>query len=394
MNNLNKVLKGIVESLKLYISQSIKDAIGTGTLETSSKTLIGSINEVNTQCKDIAKQTIIEGNKIYLAKSDGTKLGEGTDLPINSNSVITLTQEQYDELIANGKITINGTEHIYNENNIYNISNPTKIQLYDSNGASYFIEIKDGKLSLSEPVGTSEIIISTTFLKLIEGGSNYFYVKLNEQPKGKQIINISASSEYVTISPSTVEFTPDNWSIDNKITISAINDNNQDNDNYIITLSSLNVESKNININVVDKNSNDIITLYDEGTVPNGQLSLTSCTDNGTYLQFVKSASSKIDITGYPLSLKKYDEVHIVFGKIDSIGEGTSSYSFKISNDFVCKLSNNSFLTELTLYSNFNETGITDVCFSLQNDITEFNFELSSYFAVAKVHKIYIIRGE
>lgn len=62
MNNLNKVLKGIVESLKLYISQAIKDTIGTGTLETSSKTIIPAINEVNTQCKDIAKN---KKDKLY-----------------------------------------------------------------------------------------------------------------------------------------------------------------------------------------------------------------------------------------------------------------------------------------------------------------------------------------
>ena len=47
MNNLNKVLKGIVESLKLYISRTIKETVGEGTLETSNKTIIGAINEVN-----------------------------------------------------------------------------------------------------------------------------------------------------------------------------------------------------------------------------------------------------------------------------------------------------------------------------------------------------------
>lgn len=39
----------------------------------------------STQCKDIAKKTIVEGNKIYLAKNDGTKLDEGTVLPCSSD---------------------------------------------------------------------------------------------------------------------------------------------------------------------------------------------------------------------------------------------------------------------------------------------------------------------
>ena len=48
----------------------------------SATNIKDAINEVNTQYKDTVKKTIIEGNKIYLAKSDGTKLDEGTELPI------------------------------------------------------------------------------------------------------------------------------------------------------------------------------------------------------------------------------------------------------------------------------------------------------------------------
>lgn len=42
------------------------------------------IETLNSQFKDVAKKTIVEGNKIYLAKNDGTKLDEGTDLPTSS----------------------------------------------------------------------------------------------------------------------------------------------------------------------------------------------------------------------------------------------------------------------------------------------------------------------
>lgn len=42
--------------------------------------------QIDSQFKDIAKKTIVEGNKIYLAKNDGTKLDEGTDLPTSSGS--------------------------------------------------------------------------------------------------------------------------------------------------------------------------------------------------------------------------------------------------------------------------------------------------------------------
>ncbi|MFR2570226.1 MAG: hypothetical protein ACLS90_00670 [Clostridia bacterium] len=74
MNNLNKVLKGIVESLKLYISQAIKDAIGTGTLETSSKTIIPAINEVNAQYKNIANNFTTEQTGSDFIIKYGTKI--------------------------------------------------------------------------------------------------------------------------------------------------------------------------------------------------------------------------------------------------------------------------------------------------------------------------------
>lgn len=82
MNNLNKALKGIVESLKLYISQAIEDAIGTGTLETSSKTIIPAINEVNTQCKDIVDYSLAVGDDglLYLSDGKGNLLGNGIDV--------------------------------------------------------------------------------------------------------------------------------------------------------------------------------------------------------------------------------------------------------------------------------------------------------------------------
>lgn len=43
-----------------------------------------ALSEVSSQIKDIPKKTIVEGNKIYLAKNDGTKLDEGTVLPCSS----------------------------------------------------------------------------------------------------------------------------------------------------------------------------------------------------------------------------------------------------------------------------------------------------------------------
>lgn len=59
---------------------TIKTDLGTEELTTTAKTVKGAVNEVAAQYKDIAYKTVIENNKLYLVKSDGTKLDGGTDL--------------------------------------------------------------------------------------------------------------------------------------------------------------------------------------------------------------------------------------------------------------------------------------------------------------------------
>ena len=61
--------------------KNIKNDLGTDILTTTAQNIKGAINEIDTKAKDMAKKTIIEGNKIYLAKNDGTKLDTGTILP-------------------------------------------------------------------------------------------------------------------------------------------------------------------------------------------------------------------------------------------------------------------------------------------------------------------------
>lgn len=44
--------------------------------------------QIDSQFKDIAKQTVVEDNKLYLLKEDGTKIDEGTTLPTGGGSTI------------------------------------------------------------------------------------------------------------------------------------------------------------------------------------------------------------------------------------------------------------------------------------------------------------------
>ena len=48
-----------------------------------------SSSKIDSQFKNIAKKTIIENNKLYLVKSDGTKLDDGTELSIDLTNYVT-----------------------------------------------------------------------------------------------------------------------------------------------------------------------------------------------------------------------------------------------------------------------------------------------------------------
>ena len=66
---------------------SIKDTNNNFT----STNVEGALEEVATQCKNVATKTVIEDNKIYLTKNDGTKIDTGTTLPSNTNKDILVT---------------------------------------------------------------------------------------------------------------------------------------------------------------------------------------------------------------------------------------------------------------------------------------------------------------
>lgn len=53
-------------------------------VDKNGKSNTKKFEEIDLQFKDIANKTIVEDNKLYLVKSDGTKLDEGTDLPTSS----------------------------------------------------------------------------------------------------------------------------------------------------------------------------------------------------------------------------------------------------------------------------------------------------------------------
>ena len=70
-------------------------------------------SELERKIKDIPKKTIVEDNKLYLVKSDGTKMGEGTELPsidVSKKYVDTSLENKVDKINGKGLSTVDFTK--------------------------------------------------------------------------------------------------------------------------------------------------------------------------------------------------------------------------------------------------------------------------------------------
>lgn len=132
--------------------------------------------------------------------------------------------------------------------------------------------IKYGNKIIAEiPLNTTpsvygNIVVDATNLEITEGGTGTFTVKLDQTPTKNQTINITSSNEKVTVNPSTLIFTPSNYNTTQTVTVSAKDDNIEDN-GYTLTLTLSSDKVTNVVINITIKD-NDLIsvsyTLADE----------------------------------------------------------------------------------------------------------------------------------
>ncbi|WP_347029140.1 BppU family phage baseplate upper protein [Intestinibacter bartlettii] len=102
------ILKQLIEQVK-----SLQGGDLTGyqkksdnSLETTSKEVVGAINEVNSQFKDIANYSLTKGTdeKVYIKKQDGTLIGEGIEVGSNVDlSKITMSVSGQTLKLMNGE---------------------------------------------------------------------------------------------------------------------------------------------------------------------------------------------------------------------------------------------------------------------------------------------------
>ena len=86
------------------------------------------------------------------------------------------------------------------------------------------LEVTGSRLTIRDD-DTVGVTVTPTELPVGEGRSNSYRVRLNTQPGGDVTVTVDGhSGTELTVSPATLTFTPDSWSIDQAVTVTAAED--------------------------------------------------------------------------------------------------------------------------------------------------------------------------
>lgn len=111
-------------------------------------------------------------------------------------------------------------------------------------------------LDLSElgtPASYGNLVLSAESLTIEEGGTGAFTVSLDSAPSANQIVYLAVSDNTrLTVSPVTLTFTPENYAEPQTVTVSSAQDDDNADDSIIVTLTSKNVDGKQLVVTVSD----------------------------------------------------------------------------------------------------------------------------------------------
>ena len=296
----------------------------------------------------------LTGSNLQLKNSQGDLIGTSITLPTNSNSEITkvselvndsgfinadyvgnkqivyLTQAQFNALpnkstecmyvVTDEEDSNSGGTNV-NLTNYYtksetNSTFATKTELNNLKlkldgkilslylGTSLLSSIDLSNLNSSgggTPVeGYGNIMPSLTTVNVEEGNEITVGITLDNAPTNEQVVNVSVNNSNCTVSPETLTFTSDNYNTSQNITITGTHSSSVYTDQTsVITLSSLNVDSKLINVTITNIDSR-----------PGIGSGLTR--DNLVYYADMKDQNwTKTDKTGYDL----IEDTNTIFNK-------------------------------------------------------------------------------
>lgn len=220
---------------------------------------------------DMGALIIKIGNKDISSIGDGTVTGAITDLDkrnTKNTSDIDIERKRIDNIaklpegattgdaeLADIRVAADGTSYDTAGEAVRGQINQID-QKYEKETSSLnkkTVQLEKIVEALQESIGLiyGNIVVSKTTISMDEGTSTAFTVNLDKAPSENQTIDITIEGNYVTVSPSVLTFTPDNYNVAQTVTVSSVDDDDEGDKQEIITLTST-YKMAQINITIVN----------------------------------------------------------------------------------------------------------------------------------------------
>lgn len=188
-------------------------------------------SELEKKVKDAPKKTIVEDNKLYLVKSDGTKIDEGTELPsidVSKEYVDTSLENKVDKVTGKGLSTVDFTKSYETKLKGLENYNDTKVK---EDIKTINTQLGDIANELGKNEDGSDIVLKTTD-KTVKGAINEVFQNVSN---GKKLIATAITDKGVeTNSDATFQVMANNISkIETNVTKTDIS-------NYAVSILSKN----------------------------------------------------------------------------------------------------------------------------------------------------------
>lgn len=270
-----------------------KDGIGEGG-STTSITVNGQVYQDENGTINLPNYPEVPTKNSELANDSGFIT---SDDPIDASTLNgkkfskPMTKEEYDAIIDKDENTIYLIDDDTAINGVpnYSVNDANKILAVNSNGTGILWTIPtsggEGGFSIRDvmegeifcvsndapaPPTYGDIVVSTSNISINENESGTFNVSLTKAPSNNQVVSIEVNNGNCTISPTSLTFTPENHATQQTVNIKGVHDNlSYINKNSTITVSSIGVSSKNIDVTIVnidaEKVLNSISAIYNQG---------------------------------------------------------------------------------------------------------------------------------
>lgn len=142
------------------------------------------------------------------------------------------------------------------------------------------------------------VVISAERLEVSEGGTGTFTVCLETAPSVNQPVYLAVSdATRLSISPSTLTFTPDNYATEQTVTVTALQDEDEEDNSVTVTLTSRKVDARQVVVDVVDDDryvlfgGKDVVSMILTSSFIYGD-STTTYTDSATGEEITATAAN------------------------------------------------------------------------------------------------------